>query len=135
MTSRKLGKSCLRAYRRQLYNPSQPICAKSRSSPKLDFWPSPQLSFGHSASQISYNSYLLGEILTVSYPWSVHQARDYKHNQQTNRSQKRAVPLGKQGSGVLALVAEAVAGLPHSATLTRSHDCVAWESARYRSQY
>ncbi|HEU0176509.1 MAG TPA: hypothetical protein VFV58_19760 [Blastocatellia bacterium] len=65
----------------------------------------PQLSFGLSASEFSYNSEPLGEILTVSYPRSIHQAPDYKHNQQTHRSQKRAVTLGKQGSGVSASAA------------------------------
>src|SRR5215510_9725588 len=66
-----------------------------------DFLP-PQLSFGLGAGEFSYNFEPLGEILTVSYPRSALQARDYKHNQQTNRFQKRAVTLGKQGSGVSA---------------------------------
>src|SRR5215813_8643268 len=89
-----------------------------------------QLSFGLGAGEFSYNYEPLGEILTVSYPRSALQARDYKHNQQTNRSQKslgaqaslparfpinsqarmpalpgfqkRAVTLGKKGSGVSA---------------------------------
>jgi hypothetical protein len=88
-----------------------------------DFFLPAQLSFGLGAREFSYNFELLGEILTVSYPLSAHQARDYKHNQQTNRFQKRAVTLGKQGSGVSALAAQAAAGFPYSATQTRLCDC------------
>src|SRR5262245_2286128 len=112
---------------------------------------SPQHSFGLGAREFLYDFEPLGEILTVSYPWSAHQARDYKYNQQTNRSQKslgaqaslparfprnsqarmralpglqkRAVTLGKQGSGVSTPAAEAGAGFPHFATLIRLCDC------------
>jgi hypothetical protein len=87
------------------------------------FFLPPQLSFGLGARKFSYNFELLGEILTVSYPRSAHQALDYKHNQQTNRSRKRAVTLGKQGSGVSAPATQAAAGFPYSATQTRLRDC------------
>jgi hypothetical protein len=95
------------------------------------FFLPPQLSFGLGAMEFSYNLELLGEILTVSYPRSAHQALDYKNNQQTNCSRNRAVTLGKQGSGVSAPATQAAAGFPYSATQTRLCDCEAENPPRY----
>jgi hypothetical protein len=97
MTKRKLGKGWSKAF------------------PYI--FGAPQLSFGLIAGEFSYNPEPLGEIHTVSYHLSVHQAQGYKNNQQTDRSQKRAVMHGKQGLG-FGSGCRSRCGFPHSAIRT-----------------